>query len=113
MFLINSEPVISDGLNATLEKILDDRHSEQWFRLYLLLDGDLLSAQVNRKVWQLYDGSFGIPISALKFLANLYDDLASHRQVSIVPCSPQATTIQLHIQLVVANSGDLAERSEL
>jgi hypothetical protein len=26
VFLIDSELVISDGLNSTLEKILDDRH---------------------------------------------------------------------------------------
>jgi hypothetical protein len=68
---------------------------------------------VDRKVWQLDDGSLGIPISALKFIADLDDDLTSHRQISIVPCSPQTATIQLNIQLIVANSGDLAKWCEL
>jgi len=44
VFLIDSELVISDGLNSTLEKILDDRHGEQGLRLDLFLDSDLFSA---------------------------------------------------------------------
>ena len=72
--------------------------------LLIWLKGTTTVSQVNSESGYLENWLISSPVSAYKFAVVIDNDLTSKSQVTIEPCVPEATTIELYSKLLVATS---------